>query len=111
LEAHEHSYERLWPVYNETVYSHNYTNPLAPVHLISGTAGCNEADWICVNPMLGPKGPWSAFRDWFPGTHGFGTLQAINSTHLIWNQFLAWIDGPPQDSVTIIQNNHGSRTI
>ena len=52
LEAHEHSYERLWPVYNEVVTAKNYTNPAAPVHLVSGTAGCSEG----VDPMLGPRG-------------------------------------------------------
>ena len=56
IEAHEHSYERLWPVFNDTVTAHNYSNPKAPVHLISGAAGCNEAYGICVNPMLGPRG-------------------------------------------------------
>lgn len=56
IEAHEHSYERLWPVFNDTVTAHNYTNPKAPVHVISGAAGCNEAFGICVNPMLGPRG-------------------------------------------------------
>lgn len=52
LEAHEHSYERLWPVFNETVTANNYINPAAPVHIVSGTAGCKEG----VDPMLGPKG-------------------------------------------------------
>ena len=56
IEAHEHSYERLWPVFNDTVTAHNYSNPKAPVHLISGAAGCNEFYGICVNPMLGPRG-------------------------------------------------------
>ena len=56
IEAHEHSYERLWPVFNDIVTAHNYSNPKAPVHLISGSAGCNEAYGICVSPMLGPRG-------------------------------------------------------
>lgn len=56
LEAHQHSYERLWPVYNATVTALNYNNPKAPVHLISGTVGCNEALGECFDPMLGPKG-------------------------------------------------------
>lgn len=56
IQGHEHSYERLWPVYNGTVIARNYTNPKAPVHIISGAAGCNEADGLCVNPMLGPRG-------------------------------------------------------
>ncbi|CAG2120992.1 unnamed protein product, partial [Medioppia subpectinata] len=42
--AHEHIYARLWPIYNNTVYngteSDPYTNPKAPVHIISGSAGC-----------------------------------------------------------------------
>ena len=56
LEAHEHSYERLWPVYNENVTARDYINPAAPVHLVSGTAGCREG----VDPMLGPRGMVSA---------------------------------------------------
>lgn len=39
LQAHEHSYERLWPQYKGVVLSKNYTNPQAPVQLISGAAG------------------------------------------------------------------------
>ena len=58
IEAHEHSYERLWPVYQGNVYQENYNNPKAPVHIVSGAAGCNEAFGVCVNPMLGPRG-WS----------------------------------------------------
>ena len=56
IEAHEHSYERLWPVYKGNVYQENYNNPKAPVHIVSGAAGCNEAYGVCVNPMLGPRG-------------------------------------------------------
>ncbi len=42
LWAHEHSYERLWPVYNLKVYNGSanepYNNPKAPVHVITGSA-------------------------------------------------------------------------
>lgn len=35
--AHEHSYERLWPIYKYQVmngsYEEPYTNPRAPVHV------------------------------------------------------------------------------
>lgn len=38
--AHEHSYERLWPIYDRQVYngsdSDPYNNPKAPVHIITG---------------------------------------------------------------------------
>ena len=56
IQAHEHSYERLWPVYQGRVYAKNYNNPKTPIHIISGAAGCNEALGFCVNPMLGPRG-------------------------------------------------------
>ncbi|XP_068706650.1 acid phosphatase type 7-like isoform X2 [Montipora foliosa] len=106
IQAHEHSYERLWPVFNNTVTAHDYRNPKAPVHLISGAAGCNEALGICVNPMLGPRGPWSAFREWFPGNAGFGKLRIVNSTHVYWEQIKAW-DGSVTDSIWIVQQHHG----
>ena len=42
LWAHEHEYERLFPIYNFTVCNgsaeYPYTNPRAPVHITSGSA-------------------------------------------------------------------------
>ena len=43
LWAHEHEYQRMWPVYNRTVYngtdsSNPYENPGAPVHIVTGSA-------------------------------------------------------------------------
>ena len=42
LWAHEHSYERLWPVYNRTVLNGSteapYVNPRATVHVTTGSA-------------------------------------------------------------------------
>lgn len=106
IQAHEHSYERLWPVFNDTVTDHSYNNPKAPVHLISGAAGCNEVLGICLDPMLGPRGPWSAFREWFPGNAGFGKLRIENSTHVYWEQIKAW-DASVTDSIWVKQHNHG----
>ncbi|XP_067052534.1 acid phosphatase type 7-like isoform X3 [Acropora muricata] len=106
IQAHEHSYERLWPVFNGTVTDHSYNNPKAPIHLISGAAGCNEVLGICLDPMLGPRGPWSAFREWFPGNAGFGKLRIENSTHVYWEQIKAW-DASVTDSIWVKQHNHG----
>lgn len=40
--AHEHIYERMFPVYDRKVYNGSvdkpYTNPRAPVHIITGSA-------------------------------------------------------------------------
>ena len=59
--AHEHTYERMYPVYNRTVFNGTtdpYVDPTAPVHVVTGSAGCQEnTDTFVVNP-----GPWSAFR-------------------------------------------------
>lgn len=42
LWGHEHTYERMWPVYDYKVYNGSYlepyTNPGAPVHITSGSA-------------------------------------------------------------------------
>lgn len=41
LWAHEHSYERMYPLYNRTVYNGTqdpYDNYVAPVHIITGSA-------------------------------------------------------------------------
>lgn len=48
LYSHEHQYERFLPIYNGTVMNGTtdpndpYQNPEAPVHIISGSAGCQE---------------------------------------------------------------------
>jgi hypothetical protein len=106
IEAHEHSYERLWPVFNETVTQQDYFNPQAPVHIISGAAGCNEQDGVCVNAILGPKGPWSAFRSWLPGLYGYGRLSVDNSTVLRWEQVYD-ITGSVEDAIHVVQHHHG----
>lgn len=123
LEAHEHSYERLWPVYNEVVTGKDYINPKAPIHLISGTAGCSEG----IDPTLGPRGkcevwctlitanygvtifssgPWSAYRSWWPTRHGYGRLHVVNSSHTHWEQVIA-DDMRVEDEIWIVQENHG----
>ena len=49
FEAHQHSYERLWPTYNGTVkngtadLTNPYYHPGAPVHIVAGAAGCDES--------------------------------------------------------------------
>lgn len=42
IQAHEHSYERLYPLFDGKVERFNYLNPRAPVHVISGAAGSQE---------------------------------------------------------------------
>ena len=86
LEAHEHSYERLYPVYDTHTTQFNYTDPLAPTHIVTGTAGCNEQAGTCINPIPGPRGDWSAFHSASRLMYGYGHLQAFNATHLWWGR-------------------------
>ncbi|WKY10353.1 hypothetical protein Q1695_002588 [Nippostrongylus brasiliensis] len=101
--AHEHTYERMWPVYNRTVYNGTaspYLNPLAPVHIVSGSAGCREnTDTFVSNPE-----PWSARRS---TDYGFGILRIHNATHVRFRQVAAakdeiqddfWIEKHPKHS-------------
>jgi len=106
IEAHEHSYERLWPTYNYTITQYDYIDPKAPVHLISGAAGCNEQDGYCVNPIAGPLGPWSAFRSSGPTTYGFGRLEIHNATHVYWEQVLSLQNNSILDSIWLVQHHH-----
>ncbi|XP_054264808.1 acid phosphatase type 7-like [Macrosteles quadrilineatus] len=102
--AHEHSYERLWPVYNHKVYNgsweHPYTNPGAPVHIITGSAGCDEK----VDPFIKNPREWSAFRS---SDYGYTRLQIHNSTHLYMEQVSDDLDGAVIDFVWLIKEKHG----
>jgi len=110
IEGHEHSYERTWPVYDYFVTQYNYIDPQAPIHLITGSAGCNEADGTCMNPILKMGGAWSAFYTWQLGLNGYGHLYAPNSTHLYWEQITVDTDSV-QDSIWVVQNHHGTREL
>ena len=76
LWAHEHDFERFWPVYNFQIKNGSlnepYTNPKAPVHIITGSAGCQEKH----DPWL-PKPDITALR-----STGYTGVIAHNATHL-----------------------------
>lgn len=101
--AHEHSYERLYPLYNYTMYNGStdapYTNPKAPVHIITGSAGCKEGR----EPFNGPIQAWSAFRS---QDYGYTKLKAHNKTHLYFEQVSADKKGQVIDSFWLIKDQH-----
>lgn len=102
--AHEHSYERLWPIYDYKVYNGSkeepYRNPGAPVQIVTGSAGCKEGreDFNATAPY------WSAFtsRD-----YGYTRLKAFNATHLYLEQVSDDKDGAIVDQFWIIKDRHG----
>ncbi|CAL4149645.1 unnamed protein product, partial [Meganyctiphanes norvegica] len=101
--AHEHSYERLWPLYNYTVlngsYDSPYTNPRGPVHFTTGSAGCDET-----HDGFRPEQPdWSAFRSL---DYGYTRLFVHNETHLNWHQVSDDQEGEIIDDVWLIRDHH-----
>lgn len=104
LWAHEHSYERLWPVYNRKVYNGSkqepYTNPGAPVHIITGSAGCQEDH----DNFTKNTAEWSAFRS---DDYGYTRMTIHNSTHLYMEQVSDDKDGKIIDRIWIKKDKHG----
>ena len=83
LQAHEHSYERLWPMYKGVVLSTNYTNPRAPVQLVTGSAGSKHG----VDPMLPTNGIVSSVCECV--NMMFNPPEHLNVTSK--NQDLSWL--------------------
>jgi len=107
IEAHMHSYERLWPVYKARATAFNYTNPKSPVHIITGSAGCNEHFGWCVNMMRSSHAYWSAYRMWLPWfSRSYSRMIVHNDTHLEWQQVLALTEDVI-DSMMLVQTRHG----
>ncbi|ESO96417.1 hypothetical protein LOTGIDRAFT_150028 [Lottia gigantea] len=104
LWAHEHSYERLWPIYNREVYNgsrqYPYTNPGAPVHIITGSAGCQEN----IDPFDKDRPYWSAKR--IPD-YGYTRMAVINRTHLYMEQVSDSKGGSVADQMWLIKEKHG----
>ncbi|XP_064621991.1 acid phosphatase type 7-like [Lineus longissimus] len=104
LSAHEHSYERCFPVYNLTVCngtgSNPYNNPDAPVHIITGSAGCSEG----TDPFEPKPWPWSAFHS---DDYGYNRFQVFNSTHLYIEYVSDIKDGAVIDKMWLIKDKHG----
>ncbi|XP_020912611.1 acid phosphatase type 7 [Exaiptasia diaphana] len=103
LWAHEHSYERLFPVYKRQVCNSTreapYTNPCAPVHIITGSAGCFEQH----NYFKPFYGPWTAYRT---VDYGYTRMQAFNGSHIYIEQF-STDKAAVVDKVWIIKEKHG----
>ena len=78
-------YERTFPVHSgvmDAQQNHTHLNPLYPIHIVSGSAGCQEGlEWF--DNVFVPA--WSVIRS---GTYGYGHLQVHNATHLYWDQLL-----------------------
>lgn len=99
--AHEHTYERLWPVYDYKVYNGSYLkpyhNPRAPVHIVTGSAGCKEG----TDTFIPIRPDWSAFTS---SDYGYTRMKAYNKTHLYFEQVSDDKSGAVIDSFWIVKD-------
>jgi len=102
--AHEHCYERLWPVFDYKVYNgstkYPYHDPPATVHIITGSAGNVEGQ----NAFPKINMTWSAFHS---KDFGYTRLKVINSTHLYLEQVSDDQNGKVIDEMTLVRTIHG----
>lgn len=102
--GHEHSYERMFPMWNGTATNYFpqscvddvgcvgttvYRRPSAPIQIVLGVAGCNEHSSVCTNPIRRHRANWSAFYLQTPGTYSYGRLTVLNATALQWSVVIA----------------------
>lgn len=101
--AHEHSYERTWPLFDKRVYNGSYeqpyVNPGAPVHVVTGSAGCKED----LSPFSGPRPYWSAVRVY---DYGYTKFYVYNNTHMHLEQISATNNGKVVDDFWMVKNKH-----
>ncbi|XP_028409886.1 acid phosphatase type 7-like [Dendronephthya gigantea] len=102
--AHEHNYERLFPIYDQKVYNGSYefpfTNPRAPVHITTGSGGCSERH----DPFSKDPAYFTAFRAL---DYGYSRMTVYNSTHLYWDQISIDQGGKVIDEMWLIKDIHG----
>lgn len=99
--GHEHSYERMLPLYDLTVRNGSafkpYTNPKATVHIITGSAGNQEAQ----DPFRHIDHPFSAFHS---DDFGFTMMYVQNKTHIHLQQISDNKGGEIIDDVWIVKD-------
>jgi hypothetical protein len=105
--AHQHSYERMWPIYNYTILngtaseSDPYHNPRAVVHVTTGSAGCREKH----AEVTQDRPYYVAYRN---RDYGYSRLKVFNSTHLRFQQVSDDQDGKIVDTFYITKTKHES---
>jgi len=103
LSGHQHSYERIYPIYNYTMAKGSeerpYFNPGAPTHIITGSAGCREdlTDFLPTQPL------WSAKR---LDEYGFTRITFLNHTHMTMHQ-VSDESEEVQDEILLVREEHG----
>lgn len=108
LYSHEHQYERFLPLFDGKIYNGTqldpYQDPRAPVHIISGSAGCQER----LDPFIGTPVTGSVKQI---ADYGYTTLTA-SQNQLKFKQISDDQDGTVVDEFTITKRkqNFGKDT-
>lgn len=95
LVGHVHSYERMYPVYNNTLITTSYANPGAPVYILQGASGNREGNKGSYPPP-DELDPWSAHTS---TEVGFGKM-TVSSTEIGW-EFRLSATGEILDEMTL----------
>lgn len=103
--GHEHSYERLLPLYDFMVrngsFHHPYTNPKATVHIVTGSAGNQEAQ----DPFKHVDHPFSVYHS---DDYGFTMMYVHNVTHIHLQQVSDDKGGKIIDDFWVIKEKVGA---
>ena len=106
VEAHEHSVEIIYPLVNGTVTAKDFVAPRAPVHYVTGTAGCNEDSELCQNPILLPSDFTHDYL-WGLQQYSYTRLWAYNASVLHMEQVKVLPTPSIWRAIDIVQPNHG----
>ena len=96
--GHIHDYEYLYPIWNNTALQKNFTNPVGPVHLVTGNGGPPSASRF-----------WN-IQDWsytHSTVYSYTRMVAYNATTMAWIQ-IANNDSRVLEELIVTQHSHGS---
>ena len=107
FEAHEHSVEIVYPINNGTVTGRDFVGPKAPVHWITGAAGCNEDYGLCLNHIQNASFFTYRYLDGLR-QYSYTRAWAVNATVFHVEQ-VAVLPAPPTvwAAIDIVQPSHG----
>ena len=78
IAGHEHSYESSWPTFYGNLYEKSFTNPKAPIHIVTGSGGPPGLDSLA-DPM-----EYTRLR---MHDYGYSKVIAHNYTHFEFSHY------------------------
>ena len=98
--GHEHNYESIYPVAKGKRIQSSFTDPRAPVHIVSGAGGAPTLD------QFGPPGPWTRLQ--LNNAWSYSKVTVLGAHALKWQQYFnSYYGGGLADEFVITQTAHG----